>query len=97
MLAFVLIIGLASARLARLALDDSIFDEPRDEILDHTEGKLATLLSCPWCVSAYTTGALIAVVDLAGFSVPLPFVVWLAAWQVAVAAYFTTDWIAGRD
>lgn len=97
MLALVLIVGLASARLVRLALDDSIFDEPRDEILDHTEGKLATLLSCPWCVSAYTTGALVVGVDLIGYSVPLPFVVWLAAWQVAVAVYFTVEWIAGRD
>jgi hypothetical protein len=39
---------------------------------------LAYLLECPWCMSAYTGAAVVIGVDLAA-SLPLPWLVWIAA------------------
>lgn len=86
-LGWMLAVGLPSARLTRLGVEDVIFDRPRDWLLDHTSGKLEVLLSCPWCFSAYTTAAAVGGAT-AVTSVPLPFLVWLGAWQVACTAYW---------
>lgn len=40
------------------------------------------LISCPWCLSAYVTAALVAATALVG-DVPLPLLVWPASWAVA--------------
>lgn len=87
MLEVVLLAGLASARLVRLIREDAIFNRPRNWVYGWAPDKLVEFLRCPWCVSAYTTAAMIWAFDYVG-SVPTPFVVWLAAWWVAVVAYF---------
>ena len=84
-----IVIGLASARATRLVVEDTIFDALRDEIMDHAPAGVVTILSCPWCVSAYTTAFLIGATRAVS-SVPLPGLVWLAAWQVACTTYFVT-------
>lgn len=43
---------------------------------------LAELLSCPWCASAYVSGALVAVVDLV-YGIPVPWLQGPAVWAVA--------------
>ncbi len=43
---------------------------------------MADLLTCPWCASAYTSGAVVGLTWwLVG--VPVPFLAWLAVWAVA--------------
>lgn len=43
---------------------------------------LAELLSCPWCASAYVSGALVAAVDLV-YGIPVPWLQGPAVWAVA--------------
>jgi hypothetical protein len=43
---------------------------------------LAELLSCPWCASAYVSGALVAVTDVT-YGVPVPWLAGPAVWAVA--------------
>jgi len=43
---------------------------------------LAELLSCPWCASAYVSGALTAAVDVL-HGIPVPWLVGPAVWAVA--------------
>ena len=51
----------ATARLARLATRDSIFDTPRLRYVRKMDSnghpKLAELAVCPWCVSVWIGGA----------------------------------------
>lgn len=51
---------------------------------------LAELLSCPWCASAYVSGALVAVTDVT-YGVPVPWLVGPAVWAVA-ALLASRDW-----
>ncbi len=43
---------------------------------------LAELITCPWCASAYVSGAVVALTWWAA-GVPVPFLQWLAVWAVA--------------
>lgn len=43
---------------------------------------LAELLSCPWCASAYVSGALTAAVDIT-YGIPVPWLVGPAVWAVS--------------
>lgn len=88
-LALILGLGLASARLTRLAVEDTIFDRPR-EYLAGLNWWLEKLLECPWCASAYTTAALVGGAMVVT-SVPLPVAAYFAAWQVAVTAFWVTE------
>lgn len=109
-LAIIVIVGLAGARATRLWRDDKIAQMPRDFaegwLLGWGEGKrmmglrmwVLDLLECPWCLSAWVTGAFMVVIDSAtSRSVDLPFLSWLAAWWVACAAYWLVELIADRD
>ena len=87
MLEVVIVMGFVSARLTRLVYEDTIFDGPRNWLLGWVPNKVAELLTCPWCISAYTTAATVIGFDLF-VSVPLPFAAWLAAWWVACFAYW---------
>ena len=51
---------------------------------------LAELLSCPWCASAYISGALVAVTDIT-YGLPVPWLVGPAVWAVA-ALFSSRDW-----
>ena len=51
---------------------------------------LAELLSCPWCASAYVSGALTAVVDVT-YGLPVPWLVGLAVWAFA-ALLASQEW-----
>lgn len=43
---------------------------------------LAELITCPWCASAYTSGAVVALTWWAA-GLPVPFLQWLAVWGAA--------------
>jgi hypothetical protein len=50
--------GLAVHRLTRLVTRDELLRPLRDRIADRNpEGRLAYLVSCPWCVSPYVAAA----------------------------------------
>lgn len=85
-----LVVGLASARVTRLVVDDTIFDVPRDWLNDIAPPFIVALIACPWCVSAYTTAAVVGGAQALA-SVPLPLLVWFAGWEVACMAYW---WVA---
>lgn len=55
--------ALATYRLTRLVISDTIIDEPRARLLIHLETtghpKLAYLAGCPWCLSIYVGAAVV--------------------------------------
>lgn len=51
---------------------------------------LAELLSCPWCVSAYVSGALTAVTDVT-YGLPVPWLVGPAVWALS-ALLASREW-----
>jgi hypothetical protein len=51
---------------------------------------LAELLSCPWCASAYVSGALVLVTDLT-YGLPVPWLVGPAVWG-ATALLASREW-----
>lgn len=52
---------------------------------------LAELLSCPWCASAYVSGALVAVTDVT-YGLPVPWLVGPAVWAVS-AVLSSREWL----
>jgi len=51
----------ATWRLVRLIQRDSILDVPRDWLYDRLpDGKLTTLLMCPWCLSVWVGTGVVA-------------------------------------
>lgn len=50
---------------------------------------LAELITCPWCASAYVSGALVAVTDVV-YGLPVPWLVGPAVWAVSA-------WLASRE
>ena len=48
--------ALATHRLTKLVIDDKIAEPLRNEVLKRVpdDGKIAYLLTCPWCVSIWT-------------------------------------------
>lgn len=89
----VLVCGLAGYRLTRLVVKDAILNRPRALLLRHAPAKVIEGTLCPWCVSAYLTAAVVALVVVWG-SVELPVVVWLAAWGVAVVVFQLAELLA---
>lgn len=51
---------------------------------------LGELVSCPWCASAYVSGALVTVTWWL-HGMPLPVLCWLAVWAAAAAISYWTD------
>jgi hypothetical protein len=51
---------------------------------------LGELVSCPWCASAYVSGAFVGTVWLL-HGMPLPILCWLAVWGAAAAIAYVTD------
>jgi hypothetical protein len=54
--------ALAVFRLTKLVVDDEIFADVRDKLLDRfppESTKLGYLITCPWCVSIYLGGAVV--------------------------------------
>ncbi len=55
--------ALAVFRLTKLVVDDEIFAAVRDKLLERfppESTKLGYLITCPWCVSIYLGGAVVA-------------------------------------
>lgn len=70
------------AHLGALDLNDDGDIERYVERWKHSPYWLAELITCPWCASAYVSGAVVALTWwTAGLAVP--FLQWLAAWAVA--------------
>jgi hypothetical protein len=78
-----LIAALATARLTRLVTTDRITEAPRTWALRRlpSEGLLAYLLVCDWCVSVYTGAAVASAGAWAGS--------WPWAWAVPLALAFS--------
>lgn len=59
-----LLAALATARITRLITADILTEAPRDTVIDwltfRGHGKVAYLLSCPWCASMYVGAGLAA-------------------------------------
>jgi hypothetical protein len=51
---------------------------------------LAELFSCPWCASAYVSGALVAAVDIT-YGLPVPWLVGPAVWALS-ALLASKEW-----
>lgn len=58
-------LSLATHRLTKLALDDYITEGLRQKVYDRIDPeknpKLEYLVSCPWCISIYAAGAVVAI------------------------------------
>ena len=56
--------ALATFRLTRLLLEDSIFDTPRRwvrrQLMRGQHAKLLELTGCPWCASVYIAAGVVA-------------------------------------
>lgn len=102
-----IILGLVVARATRLWRDDSITEPLRDrfesamDAAGRLEGFRAWLLEgsmCPYCISGWLSILAVMAVDSAtSRSVPVPFLSWLAVWQVSNLAYWLTELVADRD
>lgn len=109
----VVLLGLVVARATRLWRDDTITAGVRDATEGWLEdrfheakrrqtvwvyAKVSELLECPWCISGWLSILAVVAVDSAtSRSVPVPFLIWLAVWQVSNLAYFLTELVADRD
>lgn len=56
----------------------------------HAPHWLAELITCPWCASAYVSGAVTAAVDIT-LGIPLPYLVGFAVWAGA-ALLASQEW-----
>lgn len=91
MVALTLLLSATTYRICRLMILDKIGEVPRDAffgwLADHPSRFcvwLTTLLTCPFCVSVWVSGALVIAVDnptgwLWDASVPLPVLEWGAS------------------
>ncbi len=82
-LALWLLASFAAWRLAHLVTRDSFppMVALRRRVVRRGPGEwLALLVSCPLCVSAYTSAGVLVGVAWAGYSIPVPGLVWLAVW-----------------
>jgi len=70
--------ALAAHRLTRLVVEDTILDAPRLWLVNRApDGKVATLITCPWCSGFWLTGIVVGLVALTT-NLPLPLIVWPA-------------------
>lgn len=72
-----LILILATHRVTRIIVDDSVLNAPRQWIFDKGPGWLAELLSCHWCVGWWVAGATVGLTWLFQ-PIPLPGLWWPA-------------------
>jgi hypothetical protein len=116
---FLVVATLATARSTRLVYKDSIFEAPREALVNWLEDeyhvgatdsqgvpvpgtitrkrfagirvKLAELITCPYCVSAYTSAAVLILWRIFVWPFPAPVFMWLAVWMLAVVVLEYTD------
>ncbi len=84
-LTIIAVLSLATYRITRFAILDSLVEEPRTAVLRWltskpgvVRGKAHDLLTCPYCLSVWVAAALTASVASL-IDTPLPLLVWLAA------------------
>ena len=78
--------ALASHRLTRLVVADSIADRPRTWLTVHLPALLAKVISCAWCVGFWIAGGFVAGAVLSGLLPRSWWVLWLAWPAVASGA-----------
>jgi hypothetical protein len=76
--AYTLVIGLASYRLWRLVAEDAITEGPREWVLARSPEKVRELIECPWCLGSWLAFGVTWLTD-ATIGVPAPVLVGLAA------------------
>lgn len=91
------LMSFAAYRLTRLAVEDTIIENQRVWLVTKLmnckqswrkvcRDKLAYLITCPYCTSAYVAAGVVIVTDQFE-SVPLPWLTWAAAWGAVAAAW----------
>lgn len=89
-LEIMLVCALATFRLTRLVVRDSIFDRPRAAVVARAPEWLVELITCPWCISAYLALGTVLVANVS-VSVPAPAVTWMATWGLSTLVYQWSD------
>jgi len=81
----VVVVVLASWRLARLLSVDEIFRPARERVIDRAgaDSQIAYLVTCPWCISVWSSPPLIA----AAVWWPQNRVVWIVALSLAASGF----------
>ena len=87
------LMALATGRIIRFLVDDTLIDRQRDWVHSHLQGKLFELASCPWCLSAYISGGVVLLTWI-WQPLPLPLLAWLAVWWGGLFCYWTTEALA---
>lgn len=89
-------LSLVTYRVARLAIDDTIFDAPRARMHGWlTAGgwfrqKLSELLGCPFCLTIWVAAGAVAL-TLPFASVPLPVWTWLASAAGSLIVWYIVE------
>lgn len=86
MITWIVVVSLAAYRITRFCIEDSMFDGTRLRLIlwlkekrSLLASKVLDLIECPYCLSVWACAGVVSVVDVLGFSVPLPGLVWLAS------------------
>jgi hypothetical protein len=78
---WLILLALATHFLTYLVTDSSFppIERARDAIIEaYPDSPLAYLVDCPWCVSVYTSAAVVGGADLFSLSLPVPVAWWFA-------------------
>lgn len=73
-----LIIAVAAARLAQLIALDSITEGLRGRINEHAPGPVIALIGCGWCLTVWTTAAMVITEQHAPVAVDIAAAAWIA-------------------
>lgn len=92
-LTILVLLALATYRVTRFAIHDTLIDEPRTAVLRWlaskpgiVRSKLHDLATCPYCLSVWVAGALTAATAQVA-TVQLPLLMWLAVAGGAMVAW----------
>lgn len=92
---WLVVLGVATGRLVRLFVNDTILQRFRDWSTHRLPHWLSYGLTCPWCLSGWVS--LVAVlVNWSRIEHPARdlVVLWLAVWWAACAAYWVLEYLA---
>jgi len=97
MLTLLVLLSLATYRITRLAISDSIFDTPRMWLHQYLLGKTSKvrwvfyqLITCQYCLSIWIAG-LITLGASTAVDIDLPFLMWMASAGGSVIIWNATE------
>jgi len=82
------VLALATYRVARFLINDTLIDRPRLWMFVRLSAhpKLLELANCPWCLSVWIAGGATIAAEVVG-DVPLPIFFWLAVAGLAMIVW----------